>query len=220
MILWCIYGLLILGIGARGNEVQFCDETDADYPNARCYNKGCMTAIVDHIEHEFTAAFKYLYMGALFGQYEVERPGMANFFLDSASEERGHAIQMMDYLNMRGVMYTKEYNFGNEMLWKINDKHITGNDLKDVTIKSALKEALDMEIGVTKKINEVVKQCNDDFHAADVFTNPILEEQHTGIRKLQGAIKTIEELERGQSGYGLQFAEYVFDQKMVKGEIP
>lgn len=73
---------------------------------------------------------------------------------------------------------------------------------------------------VTKKINEVVKQCNDDFHAADVFTNPILEEQHTGIRKLQGAIKTIEELERGQSGYGLQFAEYVFDQKMVKGEIP
>lgn len=34
-------------------------------------------------------------------------------------------------------------------LWKINDKHITGNDLKDVTIKSALKEALDMEIGVS-----------------------------------------------------------------------
>lgn len=64
-----------------------------------------------------------------------------------------------------------------------------------------------------------MKKCSDDYHAADVFTNPILEEQHTGIRKLQGAIMTMNELLRGHTGEGHNFAEYVFDQKMVKGEL-
>lgn len=72
---------------------------------------------------------------------------------------------------------------------------------------------------VTKKINDVVKKCSDDYHAADVFTNPILEEQHTGVRKLQGAIKTMDELLRGHSGEGHNFAEYIFDQKILKGEL-
>ncbi|KAG0720739.1 hypothetical protein GWK47_047875 [Chionoecetes opilio] len=52
--------------------------------------------------------------GAVFGQYIVERPGMTNFFLESATEERGHAIQMIDYLNMRGINYNESYTFGND----------------------------------------------------------------------------------------------------------
>lgn len=57
-----------------------------------------------------------LLQGALYGQYMVERPGMAKFFLESAKEERGHAIQMMDYLNMRGIKYEKNYTFRSDMV--------------------------------------------------------------------------------------------------------
>lgn len=213
MILWFICGLLILGAGATE---EFCEESPrTDFPKSVCYSSSCTNAIKSHIKHEFHAAFKYLYMGAVFGQYEVERPGMAKFFLESASEERGHAIQMLDYLNMRGVKYNKNYEFKDNMLWQ-------PQPAEDQTkIQSALEEALKMEIDVTKKINNVVESCADDFHAADVFTNPILEEQHTGMRKLQGAIQTMKELQRGYGTveHGINFAEYLFDQKMLNGEL-
>ena len=52
--------------------------------------------------------------GAMYGQYMVERPGISKFFLESATEERGHAIQMMDYLNMRGVVYNMKFTVAEE----------------------------------------------------------------------------------------------------------
>ena len=70
-------------------KTSFCNENqESAYPKPLCYNAACMTAIEEHIEHEFHAAFKYLYMGELFGQYVVERPGMTKFFLESASDSR------------------------------------------------------------------------------------------------------------------------------------
>ena len=35
-------------------------------------------------------------------QYNVQRPGLANLFFDSASEEREHALKLLGYLRMRG----------------------------------------------------------------------------------------------------------------------
>lgn len=215
---WCIFFLLALAVGTNGDG--FCEEPKGNYPKSVCFNSNCTTAIKNHIKFEFHAAFKYLYMGALFGQYIVERPGMAKFFLESATEERSHAIQMMDYLNLRGIKYGRNYAFGNDLLWKLSNQQITKAELKTLSIASALQEALEMEIDVTKKINEIVEKCSDDFHAADVFTNPILEEQHTGMRKIQGAIQMMDELKRGHpNNEGLYFAEYIFDQKMLKGEV-
>lgn len=47
-----------------------------------------------------------------------------------------------------------------------------------------------------------------------------MEEQHTGMRKLQGAIQIMKELQRGYATEdGRNFAEYIFDQKMLKGEL-
>ncbi|MPC59203.1 Ferritin-3, chloroplastic [Portunus trituberculatus] len=92
------------------------------YPSRVCYNETCMNTITDHIAYEFQAAFKYLYMGAVFGQYIKERQGMAKFFLEAATEERGHAIQMMDYLNMRGFQYNKNYEFSKDNVSKKKKK--------------------------------------------------------------------------------------------------
>lgn len=72
-----------------------------------------------------------------------------------------------------------------------------------------------MILQVTDMIYDIIAACGNDFHAADVFTNPILEEQHDGIRKLQGAIRTFKDLKEGhshtQSG---AMAEFLFDQKI------
>lgn len=42
--------------------------------------------------------------GAHFSQDTVNRPGFASFFFDSASEEREHAIKIIEYLLMRGQL--------------------------------------------------------------------------------------------------------------------
>lgn len=49
--------------------------------------------------------------GAYFAQDTVARPGMTKFMLESASEERSHAILMLDYLNKRGVAISQDLQF-------------------------------------------------------------------------------------------------------------
>ncbi|KAK8403241.1 hypothetical protein O3P69_000403 [Scylla paramamosain] len=243
MNLWIISGLLLLGVacvpgvGGQSPASNSVDEAGTaseeevchlgvvnctrlqNYPSPVCFNEGCMNAITNHITFEFHAAFKYLYMGAVFGQYIKERPGVAKFFLEAATEERGHGIQMMDYLNMRGFEYNENFRFSKDDLWKINGNHVTDtSDLVSLKIREALQEAVNMEIDVTEKILQVVAKCADDYHAADVFTNPILEEQYTGLRKLQGAIRTYDALIKGNSG-NEELAEFIFDKKVLKGEI-
>lgn len=229
-----ISGLLLLGVVSTTTtttkppsaaEQEAClvgvnqCEKQTSYPSPVCYNETCKNTITEHIAYEFQAAFKYLYMGAVFGQYIKERQGMAKFFLEAATEERGHAIQMMDYLNMRGFQYNENYKFSKDDLWKKNEVHITDNSaLVSLTIKEALQEAVNMEIEVTEKILQVVAKCAEDYHAADVFTNPILEEQYTGLRKLQGAIRNYDALMTRNVG-NEKLVEFIFDQKVLKGEI-
>jgi ferritin heavy chain len=42
--------------------------------------------------------------GSHFLQDTVNRPGFAKFFLESASEERQHALKLIEYLLMRGEL--------------------------------------------------------------------------------------------------------------------
>lgn len=46
------------------------------------------------------------WQGSYFLQDTVNRPGFAKFFLESASEERQHALKLMEYLLMRGELTT------------------------------------------------------------------------------------------------------------------
>ena len=43
-----------------------------------------------------------IFQAAWANQYNVQRPGLANLFFDSASEEREHALKLLGYLRMRG----------------------------------------------------------------------------------------------------------------------
>jgi len=197
-----------LSVATANNFANSCKKGNG-FPKEVCYDPHCATAIKDHIKNEFDAAFKYLYMGSYFAQDYVDRPGLAKFLFEAASEERGHAIQMLDYLNLRGIKYgTDPYNFDTTKL------------PETLTYQQALEEAINMEIEVTNLIYGVVEKCGQDYHGADVFTNPILDEQHDGVRKLQGAYQTLVDLLKGHEGSGGQaFAEYMFDRKLLNGEL-
>uniref|UniRef100_A0A146MGH3 Ferritin n=1 Tax=Astacus astacus TaxID=6715 RepID=A0A146MGH3_ASTAS len=202
--------LLVVGIiAAEDANIYHCKRSESGFPKELCYTTGCADAINGQIKHELNAAFKYMCMGAKFAQYTVDRPGIAKFLMEAATEERGHASLMLDYLNTRGIKPTVEddYNFP-------FNKFI--NETKNISYKDALQEALRMEIEVTDLIYDVVSACHQDYHGADVFTNPILDEQHNGVRKLQGAIRAFDDLSHNNDVY---LAEYIFDQKMLRGEF-
>ncbi|KAF2362858.1 Ferritin/DPS protein domain [Trinorchestia longiramus] len=179
-------------------------------PSLVCYIPECTEKIVNHIQQELNAAFSYLYMAAHFDDDRIARPGLAKFMYESASEERQHAIQMLEYLNMRGVVFNQTYSLNTAQ----NDffKEISANP----TYEYALKKAIDMEVTVTNHIYNIVKACESDYHAADVFTDPILSEQHEGMRKLQGAIRTFKDMADGHGQADANaMAEFLFDQKIL-----
>lgn len=64
----------------------------------------CIQAVRGQIQKEIDASMKYLAMGAHFSRDTVNRPGFAKMFFNSASEEREHAIKLIDYLLMRGEL--------------------------------------------------------------------------------------------------------------------
>nr|AZP57158.1 ferritin [Procambarus clarkii] len=211
--------LLVIGIIAvqatTGSDLEYnCmpDNGDKVFPKEVCYIQHCAKAIEGQIKEELNAAFKYMYMGIRFGQYTVDRPGIAKFLMEAATEERSHAILMLDYLNTRGI------NLSTSLSFSFQFKNYTVY-LKNMMYRDALKEALNMEIEVTKLIYDVVSACGNDFHGADVFTNPILDEQHKGVRKLQGALRAFDDLSENYTGENAVLAEYIFDQKMLSGEF-
>jgi len=209
-------------LAVAGCEANFnCNKTLSpdQVPQAACYTSKCERAIQDHVQHEFNAAFTYLAMGAHFAQESVNRPGIAKFLLGAASEERSHAILMLDYLNKRGIpLKTKNSRYEYVTDQTIKDKL---NKLVAIDYLEALTQALNMELEVTQLIYHVINACEADYHGADVFTNPILDEQHEGVRHLQGAIKTFKNLAEGSELHPelKSYAEYTFDMKLLKGEI-
>ena len=48
--------------------------------------------------------YSSLFQGAHFARDTVNRPGFSKFFFESASEEREHAIKIIEYLLMRGQL--------------------------------------------------------------------------------------------------------------------
>ncbi|XP_069998428.1 ferritin heavy chain isoform X2 [Penaeus vannamei] len=207
--------VVILGCVANLEASFNCIGTNGDatgFPKEVCYTEKCTKAIKDHIKFEFEAAFLYMHMGAYFAQDTVARPGMTKFMLESASEERSHAILMLDYLNKRGVAISQDLQFN------FSEADIPAEHKKALTMLVALEAALKMEISVTNKIHNVVKECEHDYHGADVFTNPILDEQHEGIRKLQGAVQEYKNLVHGHSE-SVAMVDFIFDQKILKESL-
>lgn len=157
----------------------------------------CINITVDQIGCEVRASLEYLKFGAYWSMDNVNRPGFAKFFFESSSEEREHAIKLIDYMNMRGAHHPGTAKENNnlkalEPLLKHAKECTIFDSIKDICDfnaenfngASALNCALQMEIAVTNHIKEVIKQCEvvekcavtdhkcqeNDYHVSFLFS--------------------------------------------------
>jgi len=115
--------------------------------------------------------------GAHFSKDTVNRPGFADLFFSSATEEREHASKLLEYLLMRGeltegidriivnVVSYYTFDFTN---FRLNQLFLQ-TPLKEYwsSAVNALKDALELEAHVTRKIRAMIKACEggtNDFH--------------------------------------------------------
>jgi len=151
---------------------------------------------------------QYLAMGAHFSRDTVNRPGFAQMFFDAASEERDHANKLISYLLMRGGLTSKV----SSLIKTVIEPEI----LEWKSGLQALKDALQLESKVTKKIRNVIEVCEDgseynDYHLVDYLTGEFLEEQYKGQRDLAGKISTLDKMIDKHGG----LAEFLFDKKLM-----
>jgi len=173
----------------------------------KCAATACTTAIAEHVRHELDAAFDYLYLAAYFDDGKVARPGLAKFLYESSSEEREHAAMMLAYLDRRGALYSHTgYAYSPSAALLTLEK----------TYANVLDFALTREMEVTTRIHAVINTCENDYDAADYFTQPIIAEQHEGMRKLRGAISSFTDLAFGSQP---ELAEFIFDQRLLKNGL-
>lgn len=175
----------------------------------------CVKAVRGQIQEEMHAAMAYLAMGAHFSRDTVNRPGFAKMFFEHASEERGHSIKLISYLLMRGEL-TEDVS----SLLQVRPDRALQTDF-DSGI-DALKAALDLEISVTNKIQNLVKLCEDttpaqakqlknDYELVDYLTGDFLREQYEGMRELAGRISTLEKMHREHGVLG----EFLYDKQLL-----
>lgn len=134
----------------------------------------CISKTVEQIGCEVRASLEYLKFGAYWSLDNTNRPGFSKFFFESASEEREHAIKLIEYMNMRGAHHPGAANKIDtlkelEPLLKHAKECKIFDKLKDVCLVSfdsftmtgakAFECALQMEMAVTDHIKQVIKQC-------------------------------------------------------------
>lgn len=174
---------------------------------------GCTKHMKDQIAIEISAAMTYMAMGAHFSRDTINRPGFAKLFFEAASEERQHAIKLIEYLLMRGDVFKDLKSIIKEVPKPKNTTWINGLD--------ALNQALRLEAKVTVDINGIIKVCDtpknkaNDYHLVDYLTNEFLEEQYKGQRDLAGKASTLGKMIKNHGALG----EFLFDKKLLNGEL-
>ncbi|XP_065340246.1 ferritin heavy chain [Cloeon dipterum] len=215
--------MLILGsfivVALLGHNVEVSAKDSCAFPtytfsnNSKDWNNmkaSCVALVEKQVQVELHASMTYLAMGAHFSRDTVNRPGFAKLFFEAASEEREHATKFLKYLSMRGQL-TK--NLG-DIIQKIDPlKEFWENGV------SALEDALSLEVHVTRAIKHIIKKCDEepnDYHFVDYLTTEFLDEQHKGQRDLAGKLTTLGKMKNGPQR---ELAEFLFDKKLLNGEV-
>lgn len=174
----------------------------------------CIKVLENQVKTEIEAAMTYLAMGAHFARDSVNRPGFSKLFIESAAEEREHAIKIIEYLLMRGQLTTDVSKLLKFPLRPLREEWGSGVE--------ALSDALNLEARVTKSIQEIIRTCEtpktsnfNDYHLVDYLTGDFLDEQYKGQRDLAGKTSTLGKM---MSSHG-PIGEFLFDKKLLKGEL-
>ncbi|XP_076621898.1 ferritin 1 heavy chain [Colletes latitarsis] len=200
--------------GALGDGLK-CTLKPADVPKLWLdMVDPCSKILESQVKIEIEAAMTYLAMGAHFARDTVNRPGFSKFFFDSATEEREHAIKVIEYLLMRGQLTN---DVSKLLKFPLKPKR---EDWKSGV--EALTDALNLEAQVTRSIRDIIITCEspksvnfNDYHLVDYLTGEFLEEQYKGQRDLAGKISTLGKMMTTHGSLG----EYLFDEKLLKNEL-
>ena len=171
----------------------------------------CRGAMRSQIQMEVNASLQYLAMGAHFSRDGVNRPGFAKLFFEAGSEEREHAMKLIEYLLMRGELTS---DVSSLVALRPPQRKAWENGV------DALQHALKMESEVTSSIRNVIAACEDDaefndYHLVDYLTGEFLEEQYKGQRDLAGKASTLKKMLDRHASLG----EFIFDKKLMGIDI-
>ena len=157
------------------------------------FHADCESAINRQINMELSASYVYLSMALYFDRDDVAFKNIKKYFMKASEEERGHAIKLMEYQNLRG---------GRIVLDDV------AKPAKDEwgTIADAFSAALELEKKVNQSlldIHRIAGECNDP-QFCDFLETHYLEEQVNAIKELSDQLTNNERV-----GGGL--GEFIFN---------
>lgn len=177
----------------------------------------CIQKVRGQVQEELKASIQYLAMAAYFSRDSVNRMGFAKMFYEAASEEREHAIKLIEYLLMRGELVSNVSSLIKPKIFPTTTEWNSG--------VHALKDALKLEASVTEKIRDVIITCEEpknvnpanpsknnynDYHFVDYLTGVFLEEQYKGQREIAGKIATLDKFMAKHGPLG----EFLYDKQL------
>ncbi len=215
-LLSAFFVLALACVGTQSVETNLkCHVKPADIPQGwKDMVSPCIRILEAQVKTEIEAAMTYLAMGAHFARDTVNRPGFSKLFIESASEEREHAIKIIEYLLMRGQLTSDVSKLLKFPLKPIREEWNSGVE--------ALTDALNLESQVTRSIRDIIMTCEtpkdipfNDYHLVDYLTADFLDEQYKGQRDLAGKISTLGKMMASHGPLG----EFLFDKKLLKNEV-
>ncbi|CAL1682472.1 unnamed protein product [Lasius platythorax] len=105
MKLYCVFLIALACVSGTFGDRLKCTLKPAEIPTSWMDTVDpCTKAMDSQVKTEIEASMKYLSMGAHFARETINRPGFSKYFFESASEERDHAMKIIEYLLMRGQL--------------------------------------------------------------------------------------------------------------------
>lgn len=136
--------------------------------------KACLDVLNAQINWELYASIVYMNMYGYFNKPGIGRPGFAKFFKEQSSEEYGHALKIIDYMNKRnGTVNRISVNESPKSEWD--------------SPREALEDAIKLEHYVYAKlqhIHSVADQKCQDPHLMDFLETEYFDEQVKSIEEL------------------------------------
>ena len=126
---------------------------------------------------EFEASHKYLAMACALDQMGMKI--LSKWFVRQAAEEREHAMQFIEYLQQVGASVVLDA--------------VPKPKEKNRTVKEIVQAALDSELVITQRINELAALCEtENDYATRSFVNKFVDEQVEEVATMTDLLEMVE----------------------------
>ena len=177
-----------------------------DFSFARSgFSNECERALNAQINVEYNVSYIYHSMWAYFSRDNVALNGFADHFKNESLEERAHAEQLMEYMNLRGGRVELQQLLPPQTEYEHSEKGCA---------LYALELSLSLEKLNNDKLCELhgVADAAGDAHMCDFIEGAMLEPQVQSVREASEMVATL--LRMGPPGDGM--AAWHFDQMLQK----